>query len=425
MGARPAPPSFERVADFSALVRAARRAAKNKPMSNDCARFLLDIERECLALRDELLAGVYWPRPFRTFCIRDPKPRTISAAAFRDRVVHHALCTEVVPVLEYDALPVSFACRVGGGQLRALRACQSLVQRHRYVLMLDIEHFFETLHHVTLERLLAPRLAHDPPLIHLASTFIQAGAPGSDEGRGVPIGNLTSQHFANFYLGPLDRCIVRGLGLPLVRYMDDLRAFSDSAEQLWAAESRIRTFVETRLQVRVKSRLTRVMPVTEGVPFLGFRIYGAMCPFDNARRRRYVRRLREMMGAEHRGGDERALQASATSLRGWGLHGTTGSLTRSVVQRWLAASEDEGTTGSNRGNRGGSWNNSASNLRSANRNNNEPTNRNNNVGLRLASTGSDGAVAPAGVAVVTAAASVHDSRSFFPRPVPGSGGLNR
>jgi RNA-directed DNA polymerase len=425
MGARPVPPHFGQVADFSVLVRSARRAAKNKPMSNECARFLLDIERECLVLREELLAGSYQPRPFRTFRIRDPKPRTISAAAFRDRVVHHALCDAVVPILEYDASPMSFACRVGGGQLRALQACQTLVRTHGYVLTLDIEHFFETLHHATLERLLRPRLGHDEALMRLATTFVRAGAPGSDEGRGVPIGNLTSQHFANFYLGPLDRHLVRGLGLPMVRYMDDIRIFANSSKSLWAAELKVRAFVESRLQLRLKSRITRVIPVSEGVPFLGFRVYGTMCPFDNGRRRRYIRRVRELMSAMDCEGDERALQTSATSLHGWSLHGTTRSLTCSVVQRWLAEKEGERITGSNRGNRGGSWNNSASNLRSANRNNNDPTNRNNNLGVRLASTGNTDPVGSAGMAVATAAVSEHDSRPFFSRPVPGSAGFFR
>ena len=226
-------PAFDRIASFHALVTAARRAAKGHASSPEVARFLLELEPEVLALERELRAGSYRPRPYRTFSIREPKVRTISAAAFRDRVVHHALCAEIEPALESGALPHSFACRRGKGMRAALRHVRALARRHAYALKLDVRHFFETLSHDVLRRLLRRRIA-DVSVLALADRFIDAGAPGSERGRGLPIGNLTSQHFANFYLGPVDRLVKRELRPGgYCRYMDDMLLFGRHKEPLW------------------------------------------------------------------------------------------------------------------------------------------------------------------------------------------------
>ena len=109
-------PSFERVANFAALCAAAKRASKGHRRSSEVARFLMDVEPEVLALESELRGGHYRPRPYRTFEIREPKPRTISAAAFRDRVVHHALCAELEGALERGG----GSCPTGRQQSRGL-----------------------------------------------------------------------------------------------------------------------------------------------------------------------------------------------------------------------------------------------------------------------------------------------------------------
>lgn len=331
---RPADPTFAQVASFPALVAAARRAARTHMRSPEVAGFMLELEPEVLRLERELLGGTYLPQPYRTFFIREPKPRTISAAAFRDRVVHHALCSTIEPVLEEVALPTSFACRKGGGVLAALMHVRRLVRRHRYVLKLDIRHFFETLDHGILKRLLARRIT-DPGVRELLALFIDLGAPGSPPGRGLPIGNLTSQHFANFYLGPLDRLFTKGLAIPgHARYMDDIVVFGNSREVLWNACHEADRFVQERLGLVLKPEVTRVLPVTTGVPFLGFVVFPGLVRMDPAR----VRRWRRKMGLLHRGVAlghlfEDQAQRSADSLVGWAAHGDTYAMRRSWVRR--------------------------------------------------------------------------------------------
>jgi RNA-directed DNA polymerase len=326
---RPEPPTFERIATFDSLVRAARRAARGHHRDADVAHFLSDIEREVLQLERELVRGVYRPAPWRTFRIRDPKPRTISAAAFRDRVVHHALCSAVEDTLEHDAHPASFACRVGGGVLRALHHTRTLVRSHAWALKLDILHFFESLDHAVLRRLLWRRV-RDPDVRWLLDVFIDAGAPGSPPGKGLPIGNLTSQHFANFYLGPLDRHVARHRGAAgHARYMDDIVVVGKDKDELWDVHRSIDRFVRDRLCIELKAKVTRLAPVHEGVPFLGFVVWPSVTRFDPARRRRWYRK----MNALQRGLDGRRCCVDdatriASSLLGWSMHGDTLALRR-------------------------------------------------------------------------------------------------
>ena len=327
-------PDFERVASFGALVAAARRAARGHRGSADVADFLWNVEPEVLQLERELRARDYRPRPYRTFEIREPKPRTISAAAFRDRVVHHALCAALEPVLERGAVEWSFACRRGKGVLAALEHVQRLARSQPYALKLDVRHFFETLSHDVLKRLLARRV-RDERLRWLYAVFIDAGAPGSEPGRGLPIGNLTSQHFANFYLGPLDRLVTRGLRAGgYCRYMDDVLVFADSKTSLWDWHRQIDELLRMRLDLELKNEVTRLLPVSEGIPFLGFVVFPGTIRFDRHRARRWRSRMRSLHRALDAGTlSEEDAQQAADSLIGWARHGDTFSLCRAWVAR--------------------------------------------------------------------------------------------
>ncbi len=239
---------FEQVADFHALCAAARRAARGKGGTQSASSFLFHMEGEVLQLQREILDGTYRPRQYRTFYISDPKPRTISAADFRDRVAHHALCAILEPLFERTAIEDSYACRAGKGSHLAVQRAQYFARRLGRFLKLDIRKFFETLDHDVLKAALR-RIIKDERLLELTGRIIDHGAPGSPRGRGLPIGNLTSQHFANFYLGPLDRFIKQELRvLGYVRYMDDFLLFSDSKEFLRQAHRRICEFVESELK---------------------------------------------------------------------------------------------------------------------------------------------------------------------------------
>ncbi len=283
---------FEQVVDFHALCRAARRAAKGKHVSPATATFLMDLEPNVLALQRALLAGAWRPSPYRTFFIRDPKPRAISAAAFGDRVVHHALCAALEPVFERVAIFDSYACRPGKGGHAAVDRLRHFVRGGGWFVKLDVEHFFETASHAVLKAGLR-RLVKDARALALCDAFIDAGAPGSPPGRGLPIGNLTSQHFANLYLAPLDHHIKRALGVRrYLRYMDDLVLVVPDRDAGRAARQGVAAFAAEHLALRLRDAAERQGPVSAGVPFLGLRVWAGHTRFDAARVRRWRRRMR-------------------------------------------------------------------------------------------------------------------------------------
>jgi len=283
---------FEKVADFHALNAAARRAGRGKGKSDCAASFLFHPETEALKLQRELLDGSYRPGLYRTFSVSDPKFRTISAADFRDRVVHHALCAVLEPLFERAAIADSYACRPGKGSHAAVKRAQFFTRRSRFFLKLDIRRFFETADHEVLKTSLR-RLVKDEKLLALADRIINHGAPGSPPGKGLPIGNLTSQHFANHYLGPLDRFIKEKLRVRgYVRYMDDMLLFADSKNVLREAGRGAGRFLERELKLEIKAGATVLAPVSEGIAFLGLRLWPRVIRLDASGKRRLVRALR-------------------------------------------------------------------------------------------------------------------------------------
>jgi retron-type reverse transcriptase len=323
---------FEAVADFGALCAAARRAARGKGETHSAAAFIFHLESEVLKLQREILDDSYRPRPYRTFFVSDPKPRTISAADFRDRVAHHALCAALEPLFERAAIIDSYACRPGKGTHAAVRRAQAFAKRFGYFLKLDIRKFFENADHLVLKRGLR-RLVKDRRLLQLADRVIDHGAPGSTQGKGLPIGNLTSQHFANHYLSPLDHFVKESLRTPgYVRYMDDMLLFSDSKYLLRAAHARIDAFVKTDLKLDLKSEATVLAPVSEGVPFLGLRLWPRVIRLDGSAKRRLIRDLRMgALGLADGRIDEEDLAASMRSRLGHAAHANTLGLRRSLA----------------------------------------------------------------------------------------------
>lgn len=292
---------FEQVVDFQRLRAAARRARRGIRLGADAAAFLTELETNVLRLQRELLDSSYRPGPYRTFRIHDPKPRTISAAAFRDRVVHHALCQALEPVFDRYASDHSYACRRGRGTIAALARARLLARRHGRFVKLDVRAYFESVDHHLLNAQLA-RLVRDPRTLALARHFIDAGAPGSPPGRGLPIGNLTSQHFANLHLGLVDHFVQDDLGLGAwCRYMDDMLLFGDDRVRLDVAAQGIAAFLGDRMGLQLRTEACRAGRVADGVPFLGFRIWPHHVRLDRARRLRLGRRLRAIGRAIERG----------------------------------------------------------------------------------------------------------------------------
>ena len=377
-----AQPGFDEIVSFRGLLAAERRAGRGHISNPHVLRFRWRLESELLALEQELREGAYRPQPYTQFHIRDPKPRIITVARYRDRVVHHAICAPLERALEALFIFDTYACRTGKGTLAALERACSFSRKHTYFLKLDIRHYFHSIAHDILLAQLR-RLKPDRRYMDLLETVIRHPIPGQKAGRGLPIGNLTSQHFANLYLSSLDHCIKEELCIPgYVRYMDDLLLFG-GGDELHRARNAIERFLREQLCLELKPRATVLAPTRHGVTFLGWRIFPGTTRLARPARIR-ARRAIVRSYAQLRDGciTEEEFQRSAGSRL---AHIAAGGDTLSL-RRTLCAVPARDKAGSNRVKRGGSWNNNAQNCRSANRNRNTPDNRNNNLGFRLASS---------------------------------------
>ena len=323
---------FDRVVTFENLLLAARKAARGKREKPTVARFEFHLEQELFLLQEELATRDYRPGPFFTFEIRDPKRRSICAAPFRDRVVHHALCNILEPFFERRLIYDTYACRPNKGTHAAIDRAQRFARRYRCFLKCDVRKYFQSVDHGVLGALLA-RMFKDARLLDLLGRIIAHSPPGSAPGKGLPIGNLTSQHFANLYLGELDHQLKERMGVKgYLRYMDDLILFADdkAALHLWLAQ--IRDFLQDRLALELKERATLLAPVSEGLPFLGFRIYPGLIRLNRRGLRRFRRQLRARENAYRKGWIELAdLAGSAASLFAHASHADTLTLRRRMV----------------------------------------------------------------------------------------------
>jgi hypothetical protein len=280
--------TLEDVASLDTLAAAFWRAARPHRDRAEVQRGAADLDGFLARLRDDVLAGRSPDGRWTAFSIRDPKPRQILAPCFRDRVLHHALMAHMGPVLERALVADTFACRAGKGTLAAVHRAQQHVRRFPWFVKIDVRAYFASDHSI-LRAVLARRFK-DPGLLALCDAIL-ASVPGGP-GRGLPIGALTSQYFANSYLDALDRYLleglrVRGMVRYMVRYMDDVVWWCDSREAARATLAAVQDFAARERAVAIKAS-ARIGRSAHGVTFLGFRILPGALRLSLRRRRRYA-----------------------------------------------------------------------------------------------------------------------------------------
>ena len=287
---------FEKIVTFENLLLASQKAMSRKKSKAAVTSFYFHLENELLTIQSELMSQTYHPRPYLQFEVYEPKVRRICSSDFRDRVVHHAICNFMEPIFESRSIYDSYACRQNKGAHLAVKRCQQYSRKFKFYLKCDIRKFFESIDHETLKALLQ-RVIKDKKLLTLLTVIIDHRVEGNVPGKGLPIGNLTSQHFANFYLGQLDHFIKDRMQVcGYVRYMDDFISFSDNKNFLKTLLLEIEQFVEGELKLRLKDKVTTIAPVTEGVPFLGFRVFPGLIRIKRenlVRMRRKIQRKEE------------------------------------------------------------------------------------------------------------------------------------
>lgn len=316
------------------LLAAYHRCRRRKRYKVEAVRFDFDWESHLRQLQQELTDGTYQPGGYRNFYVFEPKRRKISAAPFRDRIVHHAVVGVLEPLYERRFLHDSYACRKDKGTHRALDRAQAYLRRHRFFLKTDIVRFFPNVDHQVLFDLLA-RTIRDERLLELIRQILQSGEgvladeatpgyfPGDDlftrlRPTGLPIGNLTSQFFANVLLDPVDHFVKEELRIPgYVRYADDLVLFAADKSRLWDAHARLQECFTT-LRLRLHEDKTQLRPCASSLKFLGFVLRRSGRRLQQTGIRRFNLRLR-CLRREFREG-RIGFREIRQSLQAWQAH---------------------------------------------------------------------------------------------------------
>lgn len=331
---------WPRITAFGNLVGAVRLAARGTRRTHEVQSFLYDLESGLLGLKRELDSGIYAPGAYRTFLVRDSKRRRVSVAPFRDRVVHHAVCDVLEPILERIYADPSFACRKGRGTHMAVSAARRHVRRVGCFLKCDIRKFFDSVDHdILLQNL--ERSFREKPLLDVLERIVRNPVPGCSEGRGLAIGNLTSQHFANLLLTELDLHVLHRLRpAGYVRYMDDFVLFEDDMDVLHGHLYEIRAFLGDRLDLRLKPGATFAAPCSHGLPFLGVQIFPSVTRMNGKSLRRLERKLAWRMVERATGEiDGRCFERSLNSIFGHLSHADSLVLRRDICHGMRVAGE--------------------------------------------------------------------------------------
>ncbi len=277
---------YPSITDFQNLLQAARKAQKGKRYRDSTLAFNFNLERNLLRLQEELENRCYEPGPYRDFIVADSKKRLISATPYRDRVIHHAVMNVIEAPLDRAFIFDSYACRKGKGTHAALLRFRRFFKRYKYVLKCDIRKYFQSMDHDILTAALERRIGDRDTLWLLgkivASRDFNVTAPvihypGDDlltpaiRRRGIPVGNLTSQFFANAYLDGFDHWLKEELCVgPYLRYVDDFCVFGDDKADLNDILVKMKDYLGG-LRLTLHPGKSRIYTAKEGVEFLGFR----------------------------------------------------------------------------------------------------------------------------------------------------------
>ena len=290
---------FEQIYQFENLYSAYLKARKNKRYNCDVLEFTANLEENLIALQNQLIYQTYQTSRYHEFYVHDPKTRLVMALPFKDRVIHHALCNIIEPIFEARFISDSYACRVGKGtHAGADRVTEFLrsAQRHWpkvYCLKGDIKQYFPSINHGILKRIIRKKITC-PKTLWLLDEIIDSSAdPDALNPSGIPIGNLTSQLFANVYMNEFDHYIKEDLTARYyVRYMDDFIILNGDKKQLWAVLEEVQDFLESCLGLQLNGK-TGIFPIKQGVDFLGYRIW----PTHRLLRKSSIRRMKRKLKA--------------------------------------------------------------------------------------------------------------------------------
>lgn len=319
-----------------------KRDKRNKP---DVAEFGVDIEQHIFGLYRDLKNGTYKHGAYKGFWIHDPKVRRIHKASVRDRVLHHAIFSVLNPVFEPTFIPTSFSCRLGKGThkgvqwvVQVIRAVSRNNTRPCFALKCDIRKFFDSIDHDTLLGILSTKIKDEKVmrLMHEIVESFSTSRPNLFERRGVPIGNLTSQIFANIYMNEFDQFVKHELEVKYyARYTDDFIIVSTDKTYLENLLAPMQDFLRERLLLELHPKKIILRKHGRGVDFLGYIVLPNHIQLRAKTKRRIPRKLQHAVRAYKRGEiSELTLESCLNSYMGVLSHADAFRLRQDVYNRY-------------------------------------------------------------------------------------------
>ena len=270
---------WEHLCSYENLGLAFQKARKNKTQKLYVTEFEDNLQENLSALRTELLLYTYSPKPLKTFVLHDPKTRKISKSEFRDRVIHHAICNVLGPIFDRSFIYDSYANRKGKGTLKAVKRFDVFKRKisrnctqKAFILKADIKHYFDEVDCSLLIEIIRKRIKDEKVIWLIKKIF--SNYQTKKEGKGMPLGNLTSQFFANVYLNELDQFVKNELKIKYyIRYVDDFVILSKDKKYLEETKDKIHAFIKQNLLLELHPDKCKILLLKDGIPFLGFRIF--------------------------------------------------------------------------------------------------------------------------------------------------------
>lgn len=295
---------FEKICSFENLYLAYLKARKCRRYRRYVLEFNYNLEENLLKLQRELLTHIYQHGLYREFIVCDSKKRKIKAAPFRDRVIHHAVCNLIEPIFNKGFIFDSFACRKEKGTHKAIKRLEKFIKlaktnlkerdslsRQIYCFQGDISKYFSSINHKILLYLIKKKIIDEKVLWLIKE--ISNSTYDKEPGVGIPIGNLTSQLFANIYLNKLDQFVKYRLRVKYyLRYMDDFLILDHHKKKLHQVKEEIREFLQDGLGLELHPKKANIFPIEGGIDFLGYQIFENYRLLRKSTVKRFIKRTK-------------------------------------------------------------------------------------------------------------------------------------
>lgn len=291
--------NYTEIITLENLFQAWEEFIKGKKSKADVQLFGRNLEDNIFSLYKELEGKTYRHGSYQEFYVRDPKVRHIHKACVKDRVVHHLTSKMLEELFDPTFYPHSYSCRKGKGTHKAVQAFIKMSRKASknntsklLVLKCDIKKFFANVDHQILIKLLRTKIKDDDFVNLLTEIITSFKSPNQNSG--MPIGNLTSQLFANIYMDPLDQFVKHKLKVKhYIRYADDFAVLSDNREYLEKILSELESFLATELKLSLHPNKIHIVDYYLGVDFLGYVIFPKYILPRTKTKKRIFRKLAE------------------------------------------------------------------------------------------------------------------------------------